>query len=108
MGQTLETTNLFMKKPIVQLLESLNEIELNKVVEYISFLKFSTQPISPPDVTPLAKREAYFAEFETKAVKKRWHKARALKAMKKLKGSGNGQLVATLLNERQKENLENE
>jgi hypothetical protein len=101
-----------MKKLIAQILEDLNEIELKKVIEYVSFLKFRTLLILQPDVTQMAKREAELAEtvqkctdFETKKVKKRWDKARALEAMKKLKGSGNGRLVAVLLEERQKDRL---
>lgn len=45
---------------------------------------------------------------EKKKIKRVWNKEKATKAMKKLKGSGNGQLVSALLRERRKDKLANE
>jgi len=42
---------------------------------------------------------------ENKGIKKVWNKQKALKAMKRLKGSGNGGLVGALLKEREKDKL---
>lgn len=42
---------------------------------------------------------------ENKKIKRTWNKEKALKAMKRLKGSGNGQLVSALLRERKKDKL---
>jgi len=42
---------------------------------------------------------------EKKASKKIWNKQKALEVMMKLKGSGNGNLVDTLLKEREKDKL---
>ena len=42
---------------------------------------------------------------EDKRIKRVWNKEKAIKAMKRLKGSGNGQLVSALLRERRKDKL---
>ncbi|EDN70260.1 hypothetical protein BGP_1684 [Beggiatoa sp. PS] len=88
MNQTLENQNPFMKEQIVQLINDLNEKGIEQIFEYATFLKFRTQT-------------------GINEAKKNSDKLRALEAMKKLKGSGNGQLMAALLNERQKERLQN-
>ncbi|MDM8560883.1 hypothetical protein [Candidatus Parabeggiatoa sp. HSG14] len=58
-------TNFLIKEQITQILDELNEIELKKVIEYVSFLKFRTRikAISPQhDVSQLANLYAEFAE----------------------------------------------
>jgi hypothetical protein len=65
MSYAVENTNLLVKEQIVQTLNGLNDIELKKVIEYVSFLKFRTRlkAISPsPDVSQLANLYAEFAE----------------------------------------------
>jgi len=53
----------------------------------------------PPDTRLTVKFE------DTQAVQKAVERQKAIEAMKKLKGSGNGNLVAALLTEREKEAL---
>jgi hypothetical protein len=65
MNYAVENANLLIKEQIVQTLDGLSEIELNKVIEYISFLKFRTRIKAmspPPDVSQLANLYAEFAE----------------------------------------------
>jgi hypothetical protein len=65
MSYAVENTNFLIKEQIVQTLEGLSDIELKKVIEYVSFLKFRTRlkAISPPpEVSQLAKIYAEFAE----------------------------------------------
>ncbi len=65
MHYAVENTNLFIKEQIVQTLDGLSDIELKKVSEYVSFLKFRTRlkVISPlPDVSQLGNLYAEFAE----------------------------------------------
>ncbi|MCK5523643.1 MAG: hypothetical protein KAI83_10970 [Thiomargarita sp.] len=64
----VENANLLIKEQIVQTLNDLSEIELKKVIEYVSFLKFRTRlkAISPqpPDVSQMAHLYAEFAEAD--------------------------------------------
>jgi len=96
MNQTLENQNLFIKEQIAQLINALNQKGLEQIFEYAAFLKFRTHTKAA-----LHKTQAEFVdENEHKFNELEWNKSCALEAMKKLKGSGNGQLIAALLKER--------
>ena len=65
MSYAVENANFLIKEQIAQTLDDLSDIELKKVIEYVSFLKFRSRrkAISPPpDVSQWAKPYAEFAE----------------------------------------------
>ncbi|MDM8557317.1 hypothetical protein [Candidatus Parabeggiatoa sp. HSG14] len=108
MNQTVENKKPFIKEQIAQLINGFNEKGIEQIFEYAAFLKFRThiKDLSP-QLAEFSESEHKFNELGMNVAKKQWNKSCALEAMKKLKGSGNGQLIAALLNERQKERLKN-
>jgi hypothetical protein len=67
MSHAVENANLLIKEQIVQTLNDLSEIELKKVIEYVSFLKFRTRLKAipqQPDVSQVAHLYAEFAEAD--------------------------------------------